>query len=300
MLRVSALRFISIEDIAALIGSSKNQDSVKQIWLDGMAGDISSERITYDDFLKMMKGQSKDNEPSNRGSYKRLRSSNSENSPRLGPVPEGDVSPNPGYDVVDAKRLKAMGGDALTVPNLLDKSEKPDVLLYFGRRRSQSFEHPKGKNWYSDDEEDHSKPSGPDNGSQAGHLPTLNDIYSVLSDELKTPLLTNRALYRKHREMRLAVLEASKQFDLLQHARESQTDPQGPQRAGLVMRRGTLQTAQNFLLEEARRNEVLDDASRRAGRGRKHARKKTISDMSALMAAGEGAAKAESDGQTFR
>lgn len=36
-------------------------------------------------------------------------------------------------------------------------------------------------------------------------------------DEEVTPIVANRALYRKHREMRLAVLEASKEFDKRHH-----------------------------------------------------------------------------------
>lgn len=251
---------------------------MRQIWFDGMSGDIASERITYDDFLKIMKGQSKEIDSSNRGSYNRARSS--DNSPSLGPVPEGDVSPSPVYAVMDTNMLKSLEGDALSVPSLLDKIDKPNALFYMGRRRSQSFEHNQ-KHWYSDDDDDHP------HGIRAGHHPhTYNDIHSVMSDE-KSPLLTNRALYRRHREMRLAVLEASKQFDLLQHSRQVQADHQIPQRAGLVMRRGTMEMASDFQLEESRRNDVLDDASRRAGRGRKHARKKTISDMTGLMAAGE-------------
>merc|ERR1712176_1710162 len=107
----------------------------------------------------------------------------------------------------------------------------------------------------------------------------------------------NRKLYRAHRQMRLAVLEASKRFEEQQaaHAKEvilSQREAEDANSnvvpAGLVMRRGhkgqvSSEQIKCLLRKEASQQQVLvEKATKRGGRG-KRSRKKIISDMSGML-----------------
>jgi hypothetical protein len=126
----------------------------------------------------------------------------------------------------------------------------------------------------------------------------------AVKEESKTALQVNRKIYRAHRQMRLAVLEASKRFEEQQtaHARdvilakqlaENETDPSmGMIQAGLVMRHGhSKQDAEaiGMLLREDRTQQhvLVEKANRRGGRGRR-SRKKTISDMSGMLSTSMG------------
>ncbi|GAX16046.1 hypothetical protein FisN_20Hh280 [Fistulifera solaris] len=126
------------------------------------------------------------------------------------------------------------------------------------------------------------------------------DIEAVLHDSTKSALVVNRQLYRAHRQMRLAVLEASKRFEEQQtaHARDlilAQREAEGNNehghvmiQAGLVMRHGhkkqvSSEAIRTLLLEnQAQQQALVEKANRRGGRGRR-SRKKTISDMSGMM-----------------
>lgn len=173
----------------------------------------------------------------------------------------------------------------------------------FKRRRSRSV-----------DDQDKGDPEKEEDGAdlpvfiadarRATHLPEhghySNEIDTLIKDESKTPLVVNRTLYRAHRQMRLAVLEASKRFEdqQTQRAREmliakgeeaGENDPIGTHGAGLVLRHGekrkiTSEAVRNWLIQNEKRQEALvEKANRRGGRG-KTRRKKTISDMSGLLA----------------
>jgi hypothetical protein len=130
------------------------------------------------------------------------------------------------------------------------------------------------------------------------------DIHNVVKDESKSALVVNRKLYRAHRQMRMAVLEASKRFEEQQaaHAKEvilakrvEEEEAEGKTekgmgmiQAGLVMRHGhkgqVSSEAIRTMLKENRvqQQALVEKATRRGGRGRR-SRKKTISDMSAMM-----------------
>lgn len=128
------------------------------------------------------------------------------------------------------------------------------------------------------------------------------DMDAALKNGKKSNIVVNRNLYRAHRQMRLAVLDASKRFEEQQaeHARdvilaqreeaEGKTDPNtlGMIQAGLVMRHGqNKQVSSEAIRSALRENKVqqqalVEKATRRGGRGRR-SRKKTISDMSAMM-----------------
>jgi len=124
---------------------------------------------------------------------------------------------------------------------------------------------------------------------------THNELDSVINDETKTPLVVNRHLYRAHRQMRLAVFEASKRFEDKQMKRtkaalQAENDASVSLRfaPGLVMRHGhskELSTeAIHTLMQEkqTQQQKMMEVANRRGGRGRR-TRKKTISDMSGML-----------------
>jgi len=117
----------------------------------------------------------------------------------------------------------------------------------------------------------------------------------LIKDKTRTPLVVNRELYRAHRRMRLAVLEASKRFEEKQmtraqlqllHDRSNGNTYQnaGMAPAGLVMRRGhkkELSSKSVRLLLQQEQNVTqnqVEQVVKRSGRGRRN-RKKTVSDI---------------------
>jgi hypothetical protein len=123
---------------------------------------------------------------------------------------------------------------------------------------------------------------------------------AIMNSELgknMSALAVNRQLYRAHRQMRISVLDASRRFeeqqarrarDTLMAEKEKEEDMMGLGQAGLVMKHGqkvhvTSETIRQYLDDyRAEQQQKVEKANRRGGRGR-HARKKTISDMSAMM-----------------
>jgi len=132
------------------------------------------------------------------------------------------------------------------------------------------------------------------------HVPA--ELDEVVKDKTKSALVVNRRLYRAHRQMRMAVLEASKRFEEQQaeHARDvilaqrEESEKQNPHaviHAGLVMRHGHSKQVSSEAIramldkDRAEQQSLVEKATRRGGRGRR-SRKKTISDMSGMMSMG--------------
>jgi Ca2+-binding EF-hand superfamily protein len=173
----------------------------------------------------------------------------------------------------------------------------------FVRRRSRSVDD-QDKRADVKEEDDAVVPVFVADARRATHLPEHGHhscaIDSLIKDESKTPLVVNRTLYRAHRQMRLAVLEASKRFEEQQTQRardmliaegeeEGKKDTLGTHGAGLVLRHGekrkiTSEAVRTWLIQNEQRQEALvEKANKRGGRGRR-TRKKTISDMSGMLA----------------
>ena len=126
------------------------------------------------------------------------------------------------------------------------------------------------------------------------HNHNLSDIEEVIKDETKTPLVVNRKLYRAHRQLRLAVLDASKRFEEQQVSltkkmiNEQKKNDGQLYGAGLTMRHGLAKEMSSDdirqLLKKQHRKQqnMVDKANKRGGRGRR-TRKKTISDMTGMM-----------------
>lgn len=129
---------------------------------------------------------------------------------------------------------------------------------------------------------------------ETGHINVSSSDLGVDDKTSKSALVANRKLYRAHRQMRLAVLEASKRFEEQQaeHAKEllmaRQAKEAGATTAGLVMRHGyhkqvSSRAIRQLLSEnQAQQQQLVAVASRKGGRGRR-TRKKTISDMSGML-----------------
>lgn len=135
------------------------------------------------------------------------------------------------------------------------------------------------------------------------HSHNQKDIEALVRDGSKSALVVNRKLYRAHRQMRLAVLEASKRFEesQAQHAKEvlmsKNEEAEGaaaaggggvPYHAGLVMKHGRKEHVSSEAIkkmlhdDQEEQQALVEKATRRGGRGRR-TRKKTISDMSGMM-----------------
>ncbi|KAL3925767.1 MAG: hypothetical protein SGILL_000185 [Bacillariaceae sp.] len=176
---------------------------------------------------------------------------------------------------------------AEAVPDL-SKTVSPPKPAIVTRRRSQSLDTDA-----TIEPSDSADFSTTKDTRRALNLPEHGDK-EAMKDELanKSALAVNRQLYRAHRQMRLSVLDACKRFEEQQASRakdslmkEKMKEAMG---AGLVMRHGTkfqvTSDAIRAYLEDAAAEQqaLVDKANRRGGRGRS-ARKKTISDMSAMM-----------------
>lgn len=181
-------------------------------------------------------------------------------------------------------------------PNYLERSD-------IARKRSVSLDETSG---HRDDSEN--KSEGQEAGNEDLHvvadivrdmlLPETDHNHASaefgFDDKSKSALVVNRKLYRAHRQMRLAVLEASKRFEEQQaeHAREvlmaRQAKETGAISAGLVMRHGynrqiSSEAIRQLLSENlAQQQQLVAVASKKGGRG-KRTRKKTISDMSGML-----------------
>merc|ERR1740130_2071927 len=119
---------------------------------------------------------------------------------------------------------------------------------------------------------------------------------SLVNDKTLSALQVNRQLYRSHRQMRLSVIDACKRFEEQQtrHAHgvllALENEESIMATAGLVMRRvenKTVSSAEVKILMEKNRKEqhdLMEKANRRSGgRGGRGRRKKTVSDLSAMM-----------------
>merc|ERR1719410_513666 len=187
------------------------EESYRKMFFDGLSDlRIKDSIINYDDFLLLMKGQTKEPDPNVFRSLPQKKIS------YLNPVPES--SP-------------------LTEKEPMEEYEKPSKV------RAKSFECTT-ESTIDMEEEDHLV--APANACRGVALPEHQHddktIEDLIHDESKTPLVVNRSLYRAHRQMRIGVLEACKRFDEWQQFRlqqEHQRRNLPAAGAGLVMKHGT-------------------------------------------------------------
>ena len=233
--------YITLNDLMELMGAShgsENAEYLNAMWADTVTqADSRRDRITYEDFLLLMKGQPLEAP---------ARSSREESfDKRIGfePIPE--------CEAVDDREL--------------DVSESGESLRrLYKKMRSRSM----------DD-------TSPKRASMSLISHQHRNIENVLTDESKSNLVVQRTMYRAHREMRMAVLEASKRFE------EQQAKRQNAELGAfaLPMRRESIGDRNTSLVVEKKatsnQQSLLDDASHRGGRS-KTSRVKTVSDVSAF------------------
>lgn len=318
--------FVTIDDIMNLVGNDSHvsEEGMRKMWGDSMkAVNCSEAKVSFDDFLLLMKGQTRETAESEELGVMSMIDENGTGNVACGmmpltPIPSAsdeimDIDDTPlSMDDDDDLNATPTPFGALTPPVSPTRSlngqstpkavkispfklvtddmhsELPNIPIpkpgHYVRKRSRSF-----------DENDFKQQiqNIPADARRAVALPGRD---SKIDDKNKSALQVNRQLYRAHRQMRLAVTEASKRFEEQQAlrarnyllAQEAEKD-KGPSKiAGLVMRRVENKTVSSEevkkLLEKNRKEQqsLMEVASRRGGRGRR-IRKKTISDMSGMM-----------------
>lgn len=273
--------YIELDDLRAMLGSDScsydGNVSLSVVWSDGLcqtSTGCEEERITYEEFRAIMKGQ--------------------------GPEVPGIPRPSPGLGprrLSSRKKSRETSvGSLVSTPSLqpVDESRKLDEGSFvtptriYVRQRSHSMKERRAEKWVNYDEENESTSSVVLAGRDSPN------VAEVISDESKTPIEVNRAVYRAHREMRMAVLEASKRFEedraRREHARKVALGlPNGStlhRHASLVMRRGSsVAGTPGYIENDLGVQDDVDNASERGGRPRTR-RRKTVSDMTGMMSAG--------------
>lgn len=256
--------YITFDDLQNLLGSST--DDLERMWRESLQQckmDCMVDRINFDDFKKLMKGQPKEQQ------YVRSRGSiGSASDVKLSPLMEGHEHHDRNWK-----------SESLITAE--DWEEDEEQYVRYKKTKSRSHEQKTGVVW----EESTPTPIGLLGRASTtfatkklDQFKTLDEIESeeIGHDGKVSPLVANRTLYRRNRGMRLAVLEASKQFDKLRNDRYSKD---APMRAGLIMKRGAKPPAE---LEDAHSRALFDAAAKRCGRSRR-TRNKTVSDVTGML-----------------
>lgn len=277
--------YISFDDVLDIFGSDCDGsiESYHKIFLDGLSDcQCKDGNISYDDFLILMKGQTKGQKLS--GGMKTESTSD-----KLFVVPESrsiggkieEESAELDEDDVEKEIKNLENIDALDGTDSNQNIERDFESFHQDSRRGIFLPEHDSKN-----------------RSRSVHITQYNDlpIATDISNRSSSTLMVNRNLYRAHRQMRLSVLEACKRFDEMQVCRVQQEHQQKLQRdanrtigAGLVMRHGhseKISTEAIRKILQDRQNErlkLVEKANKLGGRGGRKRRIKTVSDMSAML-----------------
>jgi hypothetical protein len=274
------ISFITFEDMKGLLGAGdEGDDAFHEMWDSGVREcHCPLECITYDDFLRVMKGQTRDTDGSSRLSNRRLSMSTRRllESNALEAVPEGYTSPNsnrlprksvvmldmaipqlpflttthPGteknvdigfpsdFPCAPLKRLRSRSLEAASEDWTLYETPTPPPPSPFSEA-GFVIRSPLARKSYFAATDFSGIPRSPLSPRRASAVLRLamDELNETIKDDKKTPLVVNRALYRKHREMRQSVLLASKMFDEKRQERRFSELKLGGLKAGLVMRR---------------------------------------------------------------
>jgi len=312
--------YITFENFMDLIGNGAghSEEALRQMWGEASMHNTDA-HITYEDFLLLMKGQSSQPKPPMmrpttpmvdklslhtvmESGHDQLRSSKTSSMAGGGFMSpssfemEAEHSDGPiciDDEVYDDGALnqgfaEAMQhqGSGFAIRGSLAKPTTPDAPNAEERKaRSISFDSDEAKS------PPLVKPLFQKNAMIAVNLPEHKGcdknvtITNLINDKTKTPLVVNRELYRAHRSMRLAVLEASKRLEEEQQrrAREEMRKEQARSNssAGLIMRHGgelSADAIKQFVVQQQKEEQrKVQEATKRAGR--RHNRNKTASDI---------------------
>ena len=286
--------------------------------------DCSSQHIAYDSFVLLMKGQTKEPElpvPSLRlTSLSSLQEDESESEPVS---PEKGVS-SPQVDSARVYFLDTAGhsaslsslpnmagpplheissstlGEPLSGDNVIDEEAHETLVDLHDMSRPLKLLRGRSKS-LAEESEFGVEPTSQKETRRAHALPEHD---AKVSQPLpnQSSVATSRQFYRAHRQMRMAVMDVSRRFeeeqtrrarDSLMAEKAKEAGMMGLGQAGLVMRHGhkvhvTTDAIRDYLeKDKAEKQQLVEKATRRGGRGRGN-RKKTISDMSAMMNASLG------------
>lgn len=284
--------YITLQDVMDLLGCGGVENGVETIqtmFEESLTTcNSKNQRITYEDFLLLMKGQTKEVLKTTGKEIQRKKSHFL-----------------PQYEPVDIDELD-------DGPLMMDDDDLEDLPPLSMDDDDDSIEDQK-KNDTDDDDDDSMDISRL--SCDLRHIVIAetkhenedkSSLGKVLNDDTKSPLVVNRCLYRAHRNLRLAVLEASKRFEEMHQERtlamakqqQREKTPKvksssftGGAGAGLVLRRGLCaeedsEDIKRFLSkmkESKEEQEVrLAKAQRQAGRGRRN-RTKVVSDLAGMM-----------------
>ena len=265
----------------------EEEANLYQIWNAGiMECKCPLERITYSDFLRLMKGQIREGDDRRRSSISSRRMS-IESDPLVS-VPEGSVTPDSSFRRTSLVTLD-MAVEMPTLPPLspVCKTDKkgPDISFpsdisrpVWRKTRSRSLD---GNDGVATPPPIPA-PQSPTRRASA-ITASLSDIQHLISDK-STPLVVNRALYRKNRAMRQSVLLASKLFDKKRQERKLQQLKCNARATGLVMRRESVPTG----LKLPSPDDVYKWASRRL-----------TADPMAILASSDHLSKSYNDGMSL-
>jgi calcium-dependent protein kinase len=269
--------YITFDDLKDLLGRSTESDALERIWMESLEEcKARLNRITFEDFKRLMKGQPKDHvkviPPLTVSALRNAEVSVGINSTdkNLRSAPGHLVSglSTEGLTPVREEKTNGIGASASDL-ELLD--QQSDSHLIYKKKRSHSHE-PGSPLWV---ENERNASGDLRDSSRAvmlpGHVDGLHE--EVIKDMNMSPLVINRALYRKHREMRTAVLDASKQFD------EKRTERLALPRAALIMKRGATPPVE---LTDMHNRAMFEAAAKRCGRARR-TRNKTVSDVTGML-----------------
>eukprot|EP00536_Pseudo-nitzschia_multiseries_P001316 jgi/Psemu1/234489/estExt_Genewise1.C_160147 len=349
--------YVTLDDIMDLMGSDavQGEEALRKMWGDSMKDcNCSLARITYEDFVLIMKGQTREFDTDGEG-VARVDSGQRLNGALMHAVNEVDEAEITLNGVATSpKHLKPMNGflnpdiqgspflesplsmdedDGMPVPTpfpampafsppstpnratksprtepkvkpisvmdevmaqtvnsnpesnnnyLIPQIPKPDVIHV--RMKSRSFDEREMKISFCDADSRRAL-------ALPEHDPEKKKL--IMNDKQLSALQVNRQLYRSHRQMRLSVIDACKRFEEHQarHAHGillAEKHKASMASAGLVMRRVDNKTVSSEeikqRLEQNRKQqqELMDKANHRSG-GRRSRRKKTVSDLSAMM-----------------
>jgi len=279
--------YINFKDVMDLLEGSdvcENRDDLELMWKESIQhvqGDL--DKITVDDFLLLMKGQALGQAEPNPAFSRRSAPLETLPEGKVSPIAVRPVTPEP-TDFEQSHLIPSLSAEATFAENgnvgteeLKSEAVDNDRRKQYLRLRSRSLEHNNKSNFFDDDDDDSTKLSL--------LLPSRSkrNIETVIEDGSKTPLVVNRALYRAHREMRIAVLEASKRFEEKRKLRENEVKVAGQKAsASLVMRRG--EKGQQFCNSSVASMELVKPPEPKAKASRRN-RRKTVSDMTGMMQA---------------
>lgn len=251
--------YVTLDDLRDMLGNSAEAHSLEKTWMESLNEcKAHLDRITFSDFKRLMKGQPKANPAVNAARQSALLAEKT-----LEPVMED----------LNSKSESPLGPDS---PNGTDLRSHLRSRSFDQRTHMWSSESQLQAN--SDDASLESFSSLGRDASRAVLLTTFDNeersshLATTMERAKESPLVVNRALYRKHREMRFAVLDASKQFDQKRKTRQAT-------QAGLIMKRGAKAPDE---LEDKHTREMFEAAAKRCGRARR-TRNKTVSDVTGMM-----------------